>query len=82
MVVRFVLRSATDNTVQAHLAHQAFDGAAGDVVAFPLQLPPDLPRSVDAAVLFPINVSTQGIRSPAIPGGSIFPLVAMQAWFY
>src|ERR1700716_123464 len=52
---------ATDRALQAKARHQPLDGAAGDRKAFSPQLPPDLPRAVDAEVLCedPLNLGLQ-----------------------
>src|SRR4051794_25448223 len=54
-------RFATDHALQAKVCHQPLDGAAGDHKAFSLQLPPDLPRAIDAEVLCedPLNLDLQ-----------------------
>ena len=44
-------RFAAYRTLQTDLAHQAGDGTARDLKAFPLQLPPDLVRAIDLEVL-------------------------------
>src|SRR5256885_9939602 len=44
-------RLAADNTWQTHGLHQAPDGAAGNFLAFALQLPPNLPYAIDLEIL-------------------------------
>src|SRR5690606_18507499 len=44
-------RLSPDDPLQAHRPHKPCDGAAGDIEAFPLQLPPDLAHAIDAKVL-------------------------------
>lgn len=48
---RCLHRLAADRPFETHLAHQPRDGAAGDVEAFPPQLPPDLAHPIDPEVL-------------------------------
>ena len=52
---------ATDRALQAKARHQPLDGAAGNREAFSPQLPPDLPRAVDAEVLreHPLHLDLQ-----------------------
>ncbi len=44
-------RRVADGPGDAELAHEAFDGAPGNDVALSVQLPPDLPGSVDTVVV-------------------------------
>jgi hypothetical protein len=44
-------RLAADDPLEAHLAHQPGDGAASNIEALPLELPPDLTHAVDSEVL-------------------------------
>lgn len=45
------MRLAADNALQTHGLHQAPDGAAGHVKAFPLHLVPDLVSAIAGEVL-------------------------------
>jgi hypothetical protein len=44
-------RLSSNDTLQAHRPHNPSDSATGDIEAFTLQLPPDLPNAIDAEVL-------------------------------
>lgn len=44
-------RLATDDALNPHCPHKPSDGAAGDVEALSLQLPPDLAHAIDLKVL-------------------------------
>lgn len=44
-------RLATDDPLKPHDLHEPCDGAAGNVEALPLQLPPDLAHAIDPEVL-------------------------------
>ena len=44
-------RFATNGALETHHPHQASDGAAGNIEAFPLHLPPDLAHAVNPEVL-------------------------------
>jgi hypothetical protein len=48
---RRAVRLAANDADDPHCFHQPFDGAAGDVKAFPQHLAPDLADAVDAEVL-------------------------------
>ena len=52
---------ATDHALQAKARHQPLDCAAGEREAFSPELPPDLPRAVDAEVLRedPLNLDRE-----------------------
>jgi hypothetical protein len=50
---RVVLRFAPAHALEAHLAHQPLDGAAGDVDAFSAELGVDLADPVEAAACLP-----------------------------
>ncbi len=44
-------RLAANDALNPHCSHKPRDGAAGDVVTFSLQLPPDLAHAIDLEVL-------------------------------
>ncbi len=44
-------RFATNDALKSHHPHQASNGAAGDIEAFPPQLPPYLTNTIDPEVL-------------------------------
>lgn len=44
-------RLPADYSMQTHIAHQAFNGAAGDGEPFTPHLPPDLAHAVNSKVL-------------------------------
>jgi hypothetical protein len=47
---------ASDHTPDAQTAHQPFDRAACDILAFTSQDMPDLPRAVELAVALPGSI--------------------------
>ena len=59
-------RLAAPHAPQAKASHQAFDGAAGDLDAFALQLPPDLVSTIHLEVGLPdaLNVGNQKFITP------------------
>src|ERR1700730_12718444 len=59
-------RLAADHALQTKGSHQPCHGAAGNVVTFALQLPPDLAHAVDTEVLLepPPNLLNQGVIPP------------------
>ncbi len=75
--------ATTNDTVEAHLAHQAFHGAPGHSKTFSVQLKPGLTRSVDRSVLLPDpldlftkpSISNQSRRQPSWIGLSGFLFV-------
>jgi hypothetical protein len=61
------LRLATHHTLQAKLAHQPLDGAAGHPDALPLELPPELAGAVHLEVLLP-DALDLGLELGVTPG--------------
>jgi hypothetical protein len=65
---RRAYRLAPDHPLQAHALHQTLHGAARNIKAFALELPPDLANTVDSEVLLedPTNFDLQrGVASRA-----------------
>lgn len=58
---------ASDNTLNFQPFHQPFHRAASHLYLLPVQLSPDLARSVDPEVFLPLNVEAQNLVAPS-PG--------------
>lgn len=64
------LAAGAGRPFKAHLTPQLGDGAAGDVEAFPPQLPPDLARAITRSSPRRRTESRPWVRIPLLPAGT------------